>query len=678
MRFLLTFLALITIAFGEEVASISSLIPEVKTIAPGKPFTVAMKLEHPKDWHSYYKNSGGVEQSPEITWKLPEGATAGEIQWPVPTVKDAYGEKSFIYKGSPVFLIEITPPASLKAGDTFTFTADAVWQICETQCITENAKFSLNLAVADAAEIDATHTTLFSDARAGLPKALSSEGIVTAKPSEAHPDLIELHLPKEADNFTDFIPDQPYIRAYSDKGAKGFSDDGFSLLLKRKKIDFIDNPITQGNTISGILTGPNPIIINETQIDSPASIQESVSFGKLLPILGGMLIGGLILNLMPCVFPVIGLKIMGFVQQAGHDRKSIAMHGVSFALGVMASFAVLSGILFAVRAAALRSGGDTIGWGYQLQNPWVVLVLLLLMFILALNMFGLFEMGTAATSVGGNLQNKSGHAGSFFSGVLATVVATPCSAPFLGAAIGATMALPAIQFFSGFAAMALGLALPYLILSIFPHLVEKLPRPGAWMESFKQAMSFLLFATAAYLVWVYSGLIGQDYLLAPLLGLSLIAAAAWVYGRWNLPHKPGRTRFIAMAITAAFALSGIVLALPPKPNKLWEPWSQATEEQSIADGKTVYIDFTAQWCLTCQVNKKVAYTEDVRALAKKKGIVFLKADKTRANPEIEARLQELGRSAIPTNVLLVPGKDPVVAPEVLTPSILTELFNTVP
>lgn len=383
-----------------------------------------------------------------------------------------------------------------------------------------------------------------------------------------------------------------------------------------------------------------------------------------------MFLGGLLLNLMPCVFPVIGLKIMGFVQQAGENRRSIALHGISFTSGVLLSFAILSGILFTLR--------ETIGWGYQLQNPWVVIILLLLMFILALNMFGIFELGTSATSVGGKLQSKSGHTGSFFSGILATVVATPCSAPFLGAAIGAAMALPALQFFTGFTFMALGLALPYLILSLFPTLVEKLPRPGPWMESFKQAMSFLLFATAGFLLWVYSGLIGQEYLLSPLMGLSLIAAAAWIYGRWNLPHKTPKTRRTALAITAIFAIGGTLLALPPQPEKLWSEWSEETTEELLAEGTPVFIDFTAQWCVTCQVNKKIAYTEEILTLAREKRIVFLKADKTKPNPAIEKKLQELGRTAIPVNVLLIPGEPPIITPEVLTPGILKDLFNQIP
>jgi len=226
--------------------------------------------------------------------------------------------------------------------------------------------------------------------------------------------------------------------------------------------------------------------------------------------------------------------------------------------------------------------------------------------------------------------------------------------------------------------MATGLATPYLMLSLFPHLVEKLPRPGAWMESFKQAMSFLLFATAGYLLWVYSGLIGQENLLAPLLGLSLIAAGAWIYGRWNLPHKSGKVRAAALAVTALFAISGTVMALPKKADDLWQPWSEETVEELLSEDIPVYIDFTAQWCVLCQVNKKVAYTDEVLALAKRKGVVFLKADKTRANPAVEAKLQELGRSAIPVNVLMSPGEEPIITPETLTPGYLKELFGKLP
>ncbi len=676
MRFLIALLATATLLQAEKPKSVSSLIPEVTSVAPGQPFTVALKLEHPEKWHSYYLNTGGVELPPSIEWKLPAGAKAGDIQWPVPEVKEGFNGKSFIYTGSPVLLIEITPPATLAPGDTFTFSANAKWQICEMSCDDEKAKFSIDLPVTEKSVTDAGQIELFRAARLQIPKAHPSPTGISAESTKSSPHAIMLQLPKMDALPTEFIPNQPYLNPLSDGGKVESVENGVRITLKRKLTDMLDDPIPQGNAVSGIVVGSSSFLIPETRISAPPA--EAVPFSKLLPILGGMFFGGLLLNLMPCVFPVIGLKIMGFVQQAGENRRSIALHGVTFALGVLASFAVLSGILFAIRAAALKNGTDLKGWGYQLQDPWVVVILLLLMFILGLNMFGLFEIGASATSVGGKLQTKTGHSGSFFSGVLATVVATPCSAPFLGVAIGAAMALPAYQFFPAFGAMAMGLAVPYLTLSLLPHLVEKLPRPGAWMESFKQSMSFLLFATAAYLLWVYSGLIGQEALLAPLLGLSLIAAAAWIYGRWNLPHKSGKVRATALAFTAVFAISGTVMALPKEKQNIWQPWSEEKVEELLSEGTPVYIDFTAQWCLTCQVNKKVAYTKEVLALAKEKGIVFLKADKTAANPAIEAKLQELGRSAIPVNVLLIPDEEPIIAPEVLTPGYLKELFGKVP
>ena len=657
---------------GGGTSTTAELYSEEKVIAPGKPFTVALQLAHPDGWHSYYKHSGGVELPPAITWKLPEGFTAGPIQWPVPEVKDGFFGKSFAYEGSPVFLVEITAPASLATGNTVTLTADATWQICKDSCINEKKSFTLTLPVAAAAEKDPSQIALFNEARSEQATKIPTLKIT----AESAGGDIQLRITPAAaikESPVDFIPNEPFVQSASAGGSIKRDGDAWLVRLKRATKDAFENAIPQGKSFSGILTGPVSVEIPETTLASPPA--QSLPFSKLLPILGGMLLGGLILNLMPCVFPVIGLKIMGFVQQSGSERKKIALHGIMFTVGVLASFGVISGILFAARAAS-GTGGDSIGWGYQLQNPWVVLTLMLLMFVLALNMFGLFELGTSATSVGGSLQSKQGLGGSFFSGVLATIVATPCSAPFLGVAIGAAISLPALQFFAAFAAMAIGLSLPYLILSVFPNLVSFLPRPGVWMESFKQAMSFFLFATAGYLLWVYAGQIGLDNLLGPIFGLSGIAIAAWIYGRWNLPHRPRRTRWIATTLTLLFAIGGFLLAKPPQKSALvWEHWSQERVDELTAAGTPVYIDFTAQWCATCQVNKRTAYTAEVIQLMKEKGVVALKADKTSPDPKIEAKLQELGRTAIPVDVLLVPGKDPIITPELLTSGFLKDLFT---
>ena len=655
---------------GSSPATRAELVSEAKTIAPGSTFTVALKLDHPDDWHSYYQNSGGVELPPAIEWTLPEGFSAGPIQWPTPKVKEGFFGKSFIFTGSPVFLIDLTAPATIQPGESVTLTADSSWQICEDSCINEDKSFTLTLPVTATLENDPANADFFKQARASQPRPAA--GLKIAATSDGGPITLRIEPPSGTDGTpTDFVPDQPFVKSVSSGGSITRDGDAWLINLPRATTDVFDNPIAQGDAFSGVLLGPKPIAIPLTTISAVATVSppvESLPLSKYLPILGGMLLGGLILNLMPCVFPVIGLKIMGFVQQAGSDRKKIALHGLTFTLGVLASFGVLSGILFAAR--------ESIGWGYQLQSPWVVVILMLLMFVLALNMYGVFEMGTSATSAGGSLQNKQGLAGSFFSGVLATVVATPCSGPFLGVAIGAAFALPAFQFFAAFAAMAIGLALPYLILSAFPRLIDFLPRPGAWMESFKQAMSFLLFATAGYLLWVYAGLIDLENLLGPIFGLSSIAIAAWIYGRWNLPHLGKRTRLIAMVLTVVFAASGFLLTKPPAPSALkWEPWSEQRVTELLDEEKPVYIDFTAQWCATCQVNKKRAYTNEVIALMKKHGVVTLKADKTKPNPAIEAALKKLGRTAIPVNVLIAPGEEPVVFPELLSPGDLIEALE---
>lgn len=644
-------------------ATKATLVSELKTLEAGKPFSVALRLEHPRGWHSYYRNSGGIEEGPSIRWSLPDGFSAGPIQWPTPSVKDGLLGKSFIYEGSTVFLVEIQTPPKLEPGTKVTLQADAAWQICDKSCINETQSFTLTLGVGAKAEIDPSQAPLFVEARAKLPKKISG----TPQASSDGNDIV-LRVNSDAAEIADFIPDQAFIRSARDGGSITRDGKAWTIRLPRTEKNALDQVIPQGNEISGILLGSQALRVDATPIESSAARPAPKPGTSFLAILGGMFLGGLILNLMPCVFPVIGLKIMGFVQQAGADRRKVALHGMTFALGVLLSFGVLSGILFAAREAA---DGSAIGWGYQLQNPRVVLGLMLLMFVLALNLFGVFEIGTGATSIGGSLQSKQGIAGSLFSGVLATLVATPCSAPFLGTAIGAAIALPATQFFTSFAAMAIGLALPYLVLSIFPNLVKLLPRPGSWMESFKQAMSFPLFATAGYLLWVYAGQIGLENLLSPIIGLTMVAIAAWIHGRWNLPHKSRRCRTVAGISAIVIAVAGIWLAHPPKAQDLtWEPWSESRVAELLAEQRPVYIDFTAQWCATCQVNKKRAYTKEVVALMKQKRVATLKADKTNPNPAIEAALRKLGRSAIPVNVLIVPGKDPVILPELLSPEDL--------
>jgi thiol:disulfide interchange protein len=381
-------------------------------------------------------------------------------------------------------------------------------------------------------------------------------------------------------------------------------------------------------------------------------------------------IGGLILNVMPCVFPVLGIKIMSVVQQAGEDRRRVLLHGLAYTFGILLCFWALGALVISLGKA----------WGFQLQSPGFVFGLATFFLVFALNMAGLFEIGTSAVGVGADLQARQGLSGSFFSGLLATVVATPCSAPFLGPALGFAVTLPAMQALLMFSSIGLGLASPFLLLSLMPGLVARLPRPGAWMESFKQGMSFLLFGTVAFLVWVLTGMVEGQPLLFTLLGLVVVALGCWIYGRWSLPYKPVRVRRTALVLALVAVTAGIALGWPevekgaagPAGSQVengltWEAWSPEKLAELRAAGRPVYIDYTAKWCITCQVNKRVYKDAGLQALIAEKKVALLKADWTNEDPRITEALAALGKAAVPVNVLYVPGEDsPVILPELLS------------
>jgi thiol:disulfide interchange protein len=383
---------------------------------------------------------------------------------------------------------------------------------------------------------------------------------------------------------------------------------------------------------------------------------------------------------MPCVFPVLGIKIMSVVQQAGEDKKQVLLHGMAYTVGILLCFWALGGLVIVL--------GKT--WGFQLQSPGFVYGLCAFFLIFGLNMAGLFEIGASAVGVGANLQAKHGISGSFFSGLLATVVATPCSAPFLGSALGYTVTLPGAQAMLMFTMIGLGLASPFLVLSLVPKLVSALPRPGAWMESFKQGMSFLLFGTVAFLLWVLTGMIEGQPMLFLMFGLVIVALGCWIYGRWSLPHKPARTRLIAVVLALGCMSGGLALGWPQveegaadagshvEGGLTWEAWSPEKEAELRAAGKPVYIDFTAKWCFTCQVNKRVYKDAALAKLIADKKVTLLKADWTNEDPRITKALSALGKAAVPVNVLYVAGgKEPVVLPELLSVENVSEALNKI-
>lgn len=672
----------------------ASLVAADASIQPGKPFTVALRFQHDPHWHTYWSNPGtGLPTS--LAWHLPPGFTAGEIQWPAPKllIDNSGGIIGNGYEGELFLPVTITPPADLKPGTIVELKADADWLMCEEICVPGKATVKLLIPVSgDAPQPDSTWGAKIRATLTGLPRA-DRAWIVTATRSPKSVTVLVMpnpempatgHAPKDLHFFSDdnyVAYDLPQV--VKDAGQHRYlvsvpiSPDGPKSPEKLLGVLTSENGWLADGSLRGLRI-EEPFVLGSDALTGtpPAPVPAPPASG-----LGGTLllalVGGMILNLMPCVFPVLGIKILGFVNQSGHERGKVIAHGLMFALGVLLSFWTLAAVL-----AVLRAGGSHLGWGFQLQSPAFVFVLAAAMLGFGMNMSGVFEIGLSATSVGGELQTKSGLAGSFFTGVLATVVATPCSAPFLAPALGAALALSTLESFAIFTAIAVGLSLPYLLLSIFPAAVKLLPRPGAWMETFKQFMAFPLYATVGYLVWVLAGQTSDEGLQNVLFGLVLIAMGVWVYGRWNAPGaSAGRARFGVIGLLVLLA-AGVWLGWPQSaaakaaaaqtsgaPEVVWDKWSPEAVAKLRGENRIVYVDFTARWCATCQANKKLVFHNDeVLKYFHDHQIATLRGDWTNQDPAITAELAKYQRSAVPFNVIWLPGKDaPILLPELLTP-----------
>lgn len=446
----------------------------------------------------------------------------------------------------------------------------------------------------------------------------------------------------------------------------------------------VDNTSVDNNAAeldSATLANANDQGISESMPDSSSlgAANESGADESILLAILFAFIGGMILNLMPCVLPVLSLKIMGFIKQAGEEKSKLRKHGLAFTFGVLISFWALAGLLL-----ILRAGGEYLGWGFQLQSPSFVIVLSVLLFLFGLSLFGVFEIGVTLTAVGQNTPKGSTYTGSFFSGILATIVATPCTAPFMGSALGFALSQPAYVSMLIFTALGLGMALPYVLLTSIPALLKYVPKPGAWMETFKQFMGFLMVATVLWLIWVLSLQTGAEGVLILLGSLLLVSLSGWIYGRWSVLHKSLKTRRIAQLISGLILAGALALSLMYiKPVSAstgsvhtqglieWQTFSPELVAQLRSEKKPVFIDFTAAWCLSCQVNEKVAFgSEEVQKAFAAKGIAALKADWTNKDEVIAKELAKFGRNSVPLYVLYLPDKEAVLLPEILTPDIV--------
>jgi len=668
----------------------AELIAETDAIVPGQPLQLALKLTHEKDWHTYWLVPGDSGLPTRIEWQLPSGATAGPIEWPYPHRLPAGPLVNFGYEGETLLLTRLQLPADLPVGKDLTLTAKAEWLECNDVCIPGSADLKLTLPVRAAASAS-PQAAQFAQARRLIPAAMP--GLSVRGTTEGERVLLALTLPP--DRKVETLAFFPLEEGRIEPAAPQVLDrrEGTALQLAAAK------PVkADAKSLAGVLVangGPSkaggwaatieaPLVAGTVGAAAPAAATAATSVAppmSLVAALGAAFLGGLILNLMPCVFPVLSLKLIGLAQHRTHSGP-MAAHGVAFAVGVVLSFVLLAGLLI-----ALQKAGSALGWGFQLQTPWVVASLTVLFFLIGLNLLGVFEFtfgsGLGNTKAADALVGKSDWRGSFGTGVLAVIVASPCTAPFMSAALGYAITQPAAIALSVFGMLGVGMAAPYLLLTLFPALLAKLPRPGRWMELFKQFMAFPMFATCVWLLWVLAQQVDAGGVALALGVLVAVAFAVWSLGLAQRGASRFRWVALAGAVLAAITFTPIATSEPvanggrvATAGADWVEYSPQKLAELRGQGKAVFVDFTAAWCVTCQVNKRVALnTDKVKSRFADTGIVRMKADWTNRDEQITRALAEFGRNGVPLYVLYDRKGEPTVLPELLTENTVLEALS---
>jgi len=723
LRFLrlVVLVAVAAILFGGEPAAYAlsdtadaphihlQLVVPGEALAAGKaanPAGLTFKME--PGWHIYWTNPGDAGAPPTVKWTLPAGVTATELEFPAPELLPLGPLMDYGYPNEVFFPFRLK--AEQPSSQPVTLRAHVEWLVCRESCLPGRADLEVSRAV------NATHPVaasalpaIFKAALQRIPKALPPEAkasfVQTAtgfrivaetgrSESKAH------FFPLEADQV-----DNPAAQKFKATAT------GFELEVKRdptltatpKQLkgvlelaggrNFVVTLSAGQQAAAALPTAGTPTArstaVVPQQSAAPSATPVPATPQQSAPSLGRALLlaffGGMILNLMPCVFPVLFLKGLALVNSGREDRRSLRLHGAVYTLGILVSLWLLAGVLEALRAA-----GAVLGWGFQFQSPAFVLLLSGLLFFLALSLAGLFEIGLGMTSAGGELANRQGFTGSFFTGILAVIVATPCTAPMMGVAMGFALAAPAAVAFAVFTALALGLAAPYVALTLQPAWTRFLPRPGVWMELLRQAVSIPLFATVIWLSWVLVRANGAG-IIPPLMGsLLLLSIAGWFWGRWPLKRWAKVVGVVVLLGVLALDLAApkyFVSAADESESSSaaltsaagWQKWSAEAEANARAKGEPVFVDYTASWCLSCQVNQRVALDRpEVQAAFAGKHVLLLKADWTRRDEAITRSLVALGRSGVPAYVLYLPTeKAPVLLPEALTPSTVLQALDRI-
>ena len=649
-------------AIENEYTPKTEIIPEADGFAPGETLWFALRQELRPGWHVFWINPGDAGLPLELDWTLPDGYAAGEPLHPVPDYIPVGPLASYAHEGEPVFLVPVTAPADARPGDTVDVSIDASWQTCEDICVPEEGRFSFSLPVVASAVRDASRAALFAGARATLPENGDADARFAA---EKGGYVFTAAAPDGLDAKTAFFFPAP--EGLIEASAKQ------KITVKDGEVRIVMTPGWRGDFegpgLKGVLAfegseGRRGVWLSAPQasLGAPANAPAARGVPALLML---AFLGGVLLNVMPCVFPVVFIKAASFMETARDNPGAARAGGLLYAAGVVASFLLIAGLLI-----ALRAGGEEIGWGFHLQSPAVTALSAYVLLGVGLNLAGVFSAGESIAGAGEGLAAKKGALGAFFTGVLAVVVAAPCIGPLMSAPMGAALLLPPAAGLAIFAALGLGLAAPYLVLSFVPGLGRRLPRPGAWMATFKQLLAFPVFAAAAYFVWVLA-----QQAAAPGLGFVLAGAVLIAFAAWSFEKSKGE----GTGATALRAVSAVAVLLALAPLTRIEaaaaqetgsygamnavPYDAAALEDYRARGTPVFIDFTAAWCVTCQFNKLTVFSDPALAAAfDKAGAVFMVADWTVRDPDITAALAGFGASGVPLYVYYRENGEPLVLP----------------
>jgi thiol:disulfide interchange protein/DsbC/DsbD-like thiol-disulfide interchange protein len=677
----------------------AELVAARTAIVPGEPLQVALRLRLQEGWHTYWRNPGDSGLPTTLAWTLPAGITAGPIDWPAPHALPAGPLVNYGYEGEVFHLVTLDPAATLAPGGEAVVAARADWLVCKETCIPEGVDLSLTLPVRATAEPDPRWAAPIAAVRAALPQPLAgwdarAEGQGTTIALRLTPSRTGDGNPGATPGELRFFPHAEALIEPSAPQPLRRDGDAYVLTLPVAStlagtFPRLDGVLTATGTLApgaaplraatldlplagSIVAGPKPVLAPAPRLNlAPAP---TAGLGLALAV-AFALAGGVLLNLMPCVFPVLSLKIVGFATHRD-SKATMRREAGAFAAGVVATFVTLGLLLVALRAA-----GEQLGWGFQLQSPGVVTALAILFFVLALNLSGVFEFGQLAPSGVAGWTSRNRAADAFGSGVLAVVIASPCTAPFMGAALGYALSGSIATTLAVFGALGVGMALPYVLLAWFPGWRRRLPRPGPWLVRFKQLLAFPLYGTAIWLAWVLGTQRDNDAVLRLLVVLLIVGFALWA---WHNRRAGGGWAwgFLgAIAFANALVVGWPLFAADADPAPMakaaapaqavgddarWLPFTPTKVGELTGAGRTVFVDFTAAWCVTCQVNKRLVLNADnVRAAFAKRNVALVRADWTRRDPEITRALAALGRNGVPVYVLYRPGKEPLLLPEVL-------------